>query len=361
MKFTAETPRFVAALERLARIAATKSTIPILGGLRCEAAEGMVRLRATDLDRQIELEIPAKVSELGSAVVSADGLLKSLKSTTDEKVEFQTTEAVAKVKSGRRRAQIGLMAVDAFMEMPWPEPTTEFDVNADDVAIISRIAEAAASPKESRYYLAGVHFFSRGNKVLVEATDGNVLLRRELSAKADKFDNFILPVGMAADLPAIAANGGRAGFSDRGFLMEFDSGRINSKLIDGIYPDCDRVIPPDHTDILANNVDRDSLVSKASAVSFVSKYKTVVLKANSEGIEIRSFENGQEVEDILDGEWADERQDGVAFNSKYLSLIAGNTEAECICLRQAGPESPVRIDPVGYSGQNTSVIMPSRV
>ena len=226
----------------------------------------------------------------------------------------------------------------------------------------------AMSTEETRYYLNGIYIHAAENegvKVLrAVATDGHRLARFEmpLPAGAENMPGVILPRKAVAELRKLVDEAGDAiqiGLSESKIRFNFDHIVLTSKLIDGTFPDYQRVIPQGNDKVVEVNpktfsfaIDRVSTISdgKSRAIKITFEGKTMTLSANSP-------DAGSATED-LEVNGNDNME--IGFNARYLMDITSQIEGDGCRMTLADSASPTIIEDTG-DASSLYVLMPLRV
>lgn len=263
---------FRRAITLAGKVVEKRTTIPMLSMVRCHA-NGAFEATGTDLD----MTITAKVARTPG--VTADFVMKShrpvidaIGAAGDKAVSLRHAEGKVTVASGALSMVVDTLPADEFPLDHLRDLHEQFSatLSASDIAAIARVAGAMSS-EETRYYLNGINLRSISpNVIQARATDGHRLYMADLmlpDAVGTLGDNVILPrkaVRLLLDLAKSAKDGVRLVIGspapanrDEGTAPERPGAprmrvslaeraaevQLTSKLIDGTYPDCDRVIP----------------------------------------------------------------------------------------------------------------------
>lgn len=321
-----------------------RNTIPILATVRLIGKDGKLTVTGTDLDIEIAGSIPAD-GEL-AACVDAKLFAAAIGKIAGTEVELAVEDNVLVVKSGRSRYRIQTLPVDDFPTMSTGEFTAEFE--ADMASMFAPVAYAM-SDEVTRYYLCGAYLEPRA----VTATNGH-----KLSTVAHTLPDFA-PVIVPSATVALAPKG-NAKVRLSGTKIQFvtDDVTLTSKLIDGTYPDYERVIPRD----LANVVVVDSAALKAAAdrVAIVSINKTpsVRLDLSSEEVTI-SARGDSEATDTVPCAYDGPAQ-VVGFNAHYLVEVLGGLPAGPVKMAVGDCMGPVVFTSDAAPNQRV-VLMPQRI
>lgn len=347
-----------------------RHAIPVLANVLITAAGGLMRVTGTDLDIAISTstDIPAGGS---GQVTLPGGLLHDIlrKMPDGASVTLSWDGASASVAAGRSRFRLPTLPADDF---PPPlsagDDAVRFSMPAANLAGMIKAVDYAISTEETRYYLNGIYLHiagaADGPVLRMVATDGHRLAQIDALAPTDSEDlpGIIVPRKAVAEIARLAAAAGKEAVAEisasaAAISVDFGDCTITSKLIDGTYPDCGRVVPANN-DIeftaesarLAAAVDRVMLASgeKARAVRCDFSRGALALLARSEG--------NEGVDDIeVDG--TGEIQIGV--NGAYLLSALAAMAAEFVTIALSDPSSPILLRPRG-GGDRLAVIMPMR-
>lgn len=375
MKFTANRDVMMKAMARINSIVDARSPIPIIGNVKISAqkASGSVFLTGTDMDMEVVVRCDASIVSDGDATVPCRVLHDILRKLPDgAAVDVGVGDDAATLRSGRSRFKLSVLPAADFPEMTVGSLPTNFKLSATDLlGLIDRTA-FAVSTEESRYYLNGIYLHQvRQEDVPVlraVATDGHRLARADLPlpAGAGGMDGVILPRKLLGELARMLDGAGKTevalAVSPTQIRIEIGDARVTSKLIDGTFPDYDRVTPSNFSEVIEIYSPED-LVDSVQRVSVISndKSRRVALDASGGVMKISSSatDGGQSTDEI------DIRYRGkgvsIGFNSAYLLDVVGQFKGSDLPLRMAvvNAEAPV----VFTSEANTSalyVLMPMR-
>ncbi|MBY0421011.1 MAG: DNA polymerase III subunit beta, partial [Parvularculaceae bacterium] len=227
----------------------------------------------------------------------------------------------------------------------------------------------AMSQEETRYYLNGVylHPFVEGARKLLRAaaTDGHRLARLDapMPAGAEAMPGVIIPrkaVNEIGRLLSDAEDAVEIAVSASKIRFAFGAGHLTSKLIDGSFPDYERVIPKANANVL--RVDAAEFAAAVDRVSTVAADRTRSIKLALDHGKLRLVVNnpeaGSAVEELTvdyDGEPIE-----IGFNARYLLEVAAQIEGESATLKLADPSSPSVMQDE-EDGRALYVLMPLRV
>lgn len=245
MKFTVERNALKDALAVV--VGRTKgNTIPILSHVLIEGQGQSIRLTGHDLDSCSQVTIPAEVSTQGVVAIPGDYFAKLVSGFPDGSMVSLDADAVAaKVKCGRASYQFQLMPPEDFPAPLTPTDPISFTLTAKQIGRAFKTPEAAMSNEQSRYYLCGIYFHKTAKRLTASATNGHILLRAFLNADVPDFEGVIVPAKSCHEIVRLVGTAPEATLEITRTLIAVQSGdrRFVSKLVDGTFPDCERVIP----------------------------------------------------------------------------------------------------------------------
>lgn len=371
MKLSIDRAALMRCLSHVQSAVERRNTIPILSNVLIKAEDGTLTLSTTDMDMEINESVAAKVSKPGSATAPASTLFDIVKKLSDEgqvQLELDPSGNQMSVKAGRSNFKLACLPVSDFPEIGQGDLPSSFSIPANDLRALIDRTKFAMSTEETRYYLNGIYIHAAehdGVKVLrAVATDGHRLARFEmpLPAGAEGMPGVIIPRKAVGEIRKLVEEAGDAiqiSLSAAKIRFTFDHIVLTSKLIDGTFPDYQRVIPQGNDKIVEVNpkaftsaIDRVSTISdgKSRAVKITLNGKTMTLSANSP-------EAGSATEDVeVNGN--DNLE--IGFNAKYLLDITSQIEGDGCRLTLADAASPTIIQDTG-DASSLYVIMPLRV
>jgi DNA polymerase-3 subunit beta len=234
-----------AAIELAAHVAAKNATLPILTHVKIEGG----RVSASDLSQQIDVpvELPPALKEAAFCVHGAR-LMRVLKALPDNvELDLATLGDRLVVTAGKTRYELNTLPVADFPQIDAIEPLhTDVEVVSKDLTQALNFVQPAAAIADIRYYLNGVHILIETSRIVLTATDGHRLhrVRVGIEPRSGEPVRGIIAGASIARVLEIAARHERVTLfiSATRFGVEDDE-ILLTKLIDGQYPDADRVIP----------------------------------------------------------------------------------------------------------------------
>ena len=367
MKATIERATLLKSLGHVQSVVERRNTIPILSNVLLEARDdGSLRLMATDLDLQVDESIPANVSQAGATTVSAHTLFDIVRKLPEgSQVELTAAEGKMQVVAGRSRFNLSTLPRDDFPVIAEGELPTKFELPAATLRQIIEKTRFAISSEETRYYLMGIFLHVIDDQLRAAATDGHRLARVTVGKPdgADGMPDVIVPRKAVAELYRLLEElEGSVEISLSPTKVRFGLGSavLTSKLIDGTFPDYNRVIPTGNDKLL--KLDPKSFSAGVDRVSTIASEKTRAVKMSVDRdkitLSVTSPENGVATEEIP----ADYGNDGleIGFNARYLLDILSDIDGDTVEVHLADAAAPTLLRENDKSNA-LYVLMPMRV
>ncbi len=371
MKLVIERAILLKALGPIQSVVERRGTIPILANVRLEADAGELRLTATDMDIAVVEKISADVSESGATTVPAHMFYEIVRKLPDGS-NIQLTESdkgKMTISAGQSRFSLASLPIDDFPVMAEGDLAHSFAITPAECKALLEKTRFAISTEETRYYLNGVYLHAaetQGAKVLrAVATDGHRLARMEvgLPEGAENIPGVIIPRKTINELYKLVESGGEkveVSLSESKIRFAVGNAVLVSKLIDGTFPDYERVIPTGNDKVMeVNGKDFSNAVDR---VSVITSEKSRGIKVSLEGSKINlsasSAEQGTATEELSISYGADPVE--IGFNSRYLLDMLAQIEGDTAQFVFADANSPTIVrDPADVGA--LYVIMPMRV
>lgn len=318
--------QFARLLATVTKAVPSRNTIPVLATVRLVAADGKLTATATDLDMEIAGSIEAEGDF--AACIDAKLLTGIISKLSGDEIDLTSDGATVTLKAGRSKFKLEALPVADFPTLEHGEFTTEFE--ADLSGLFAPVA-FAMSDEKTRYYLCGIYL----QPGAVTATDGHRMASRATD-KLGAFEPVIVPRWLVPILPAGKAT---VRLSSGKIQVASETATITSRLVEGTYPDYERVMPKNNDKIVM--FDADELRKAAARVAMISseRAKGVKLAVSSEGIALFARGSG-EAEDSVSGEYEGEPVE-VGINAQYLADILTAMPGGACHMAVADPGSPV--------------------
>jgi DNA polymerase-3 subunit beta len=370
MRVTIERSAFLKALTHVQSVVERRNTIPILSNVLLQAGDGRLKLTATDLDIEIVESVPAEVAKSGATTVPAHMLYDIVRKLPDgAQLELDQAGDGQRVSifAGKSRFALQALPHEDFPDLAAGEFPNSFAIPATDLKGLIEKTRFAISTEETRYYLNGIYFHdvAAGNMLRAVATDGHRLAQAQISRPegAKGMPGVIVPRKTVLEVVKLFESlDGEVEVSLSASKIRFAAGDLvlTSKLIDGTFPDYERVIPRNNDKSL--EIDTKSFASAVDRVSTISMEKGRAVKLQIGGgkltLTVNNPDSGSAEEELACNYEADPID--IGFNSRYLLDVAGQIKSDSMQFQMADAGSPTIIKDPG-DGQALYVLMPMRV
>jgi DNA polymerase III subunit beta len=367
MKATIERATLLKSLGHVQSVVERRNTIPILSNVLIEARDdGSIRLMATDLDLQVDESVPANVEQAGATTIPAHTFFEIVRKLPEgSQVELTAAEGKMQVIAGRSRFNLSTLPRDDFPVIAEGELPTRFELPAATLRQVIEKTRFAISSEETRYYLMGIFFHVVDDQLRAAATDGHRLARITVPRPdgSEGMPDVIVPRKAVQELYRLLEElEGTVEISLSPTKIRFGLGSaiLTSKLIDGTFPDYNRVIPTANDKLL--KLDPKSFSAGVDRVSTIASEKTRAVKISVDRdkvtLSVTSPENGLATEELP----ADYAADGleIGFNARYLLDILGEIDGDTVEVHLADAAAPTLLRENDKSNA-LYVLMPMRV
>jgi DNA polymerase-3 subunit beta len=372
MKVTLERNHLLKSLSHVHRVVERRNTYPILANVLLKASDGQLELRATDLDIEVTEAVPAMVSGAGTTTVPAHTLYEIVRKLSDgAEVKLETDGAdQVLVTSGRSRFHLACLSPDSFPDLKSGSFGQSFAIAATALRELIERTQFAISNEETRYYLNGIYVHAidvNGEKRLrAVATDGHRLARAETDAPegTQGMPGIIVPkktVGEVQKLLDGAEGEVKVEVSDTKIRFTVGPVVLLSKLIEGTFPDYERVTP--------KNNDKEMQVDKAAFATAVDRVSTIASDRGGKAVKL-SIADGQLDLSVTNPDHGtaseelavvfDQERFEIGFNARYLLDIVGQIRSDNAVFLFNDAGSPTLVKEEGETSA-LYVLMPMRV
>ena len=343
MKFKADRATLLKALGHIQSVAEKRNTIPILANTLIEVHDGRLGFTATDMEIAIVEDVAADAVRDGATTAPAATLyeiVRKLPEGAQVELDHPGGDAPMALRAGRYATSLVTLAVDDFPSMTAGQLPHRFHLPASALQKLIDRTRFAISTEETRYYLNGIYLHAAegadGRVLRAVATDGHRLARVEepLPEGAGSMPGVIVPRKTVAELRKLLDEEGgevEVGLSDTRIQFRAGSITLTSKLIDGTFPEYERVIPRDNDKVLrVGKKDFSEAVGRVAAISSErSRPVKLALDRDLLVLSAASPDQGTASEE-LDGERV--RYDAgpleIGFQARYLNDITDQITGE---------------------------------
>lgn len=367
MKISIERSDLLKALSHVQSVVERRNTIPILSNVLMTTRDGALVFVATDLDIEISEDCPVKVDAPGDITAPAHTLYDIVRKLPDgAQISIQVGgDGRLEIDAGRSHFTLPLLPPGDFPKMTADGFTHSFSLKAAELRRLIDKTKFAISTEETRYYLNGIYLHGHDGVLRTVATDGHrlALAEMELPQGATGLPGIIIPRKTIAEVRRLIDNGEsdiEVSVSDSKIRFHYGSAVLTSKLIDGTFPDYDRVIPKNNTKelIIDNKVFSDAVDRVATISAEKSRSVKLSLTKDSLSLTVNNPEHGNANEDLMVDYAFDDLE--IGFNAKYLLDVAGQIEGRDATFFLEGPAAPALVKD-SNDPSSLYVLMPLRV
>ena len=233
------------ALGSVARVANSRSTLPILSNVLLKTTNNRLSISATNLDIAITHFIGAKISSNGAITVPARLMQDFISSLPDGVLELELKDNKLHITTEKYNSTINGVGADEFPVMPKIEGGTSWKAASRNFKKALQQVTFAASSDDARPILTGVCVKSVNKQLYLVATDSYRLAEKQLQKTAQEVD-LLVPAGAMQDLLRIIGDGEEeivVTHDEQQVLFELNDVSLVARLIDGTYPDYKKLIP----------------------------------------------------------------------------------------------------------------------
>lgn len=366
LKIRTTNDRLLAPLQQVTGIVERRHTLPILSNVLISASGDKVAFLATDLEVQITSTANLEGAAEGAVTAGARKLYDILRSLPeDAEVSLEAKENRMTVKAGKSRFNLQTLAAADFPRMVEARDASRtLTLPQKALKHALQLVQFAMAVQDIRYYLNGVLFSVDRNVLRVVATDGHRLsfASQQLEGEHESVEA-ILPrktvlelIKLLADTDdpvslAIGANQARFSFGDI---------EIVSKIVEGKFPDYQKVIPTTHKNRVA--IDRATLAQSLNRAAILSneKIRGVRLVFTKDALSIICTNNEQEeAEEGLAVEYDGDPLD-IGFNISYLLDVLNHVDSPTVSVAMGDSNSSALVQIPGREDFKY-VVMPMRI
>jgi DNA polymerase III subunit beta len=353
-------------LQAVAGIVERRHTLPILANVLLEQKDGRLYVTATDLEMQITAtaELPGKDGQ--STTVGARKLQDLLRALPDDAlVNVDAAGNKMTVKAGRSRFNLQTLAAADYPRISLgTEQLQTLSLPQKDLRTLFKLAEFAMAQQDIRYYLNGMLLVVDKGSLQAVATDGHRLSWASITVPGEYArQEVILPRKTVLELSKLLADNDDPVTLDilaNQVRFRFGNVELVSKVVDGKFPDYNRVIPQGHTKLFV--LDRSELLSALQRAAILSneKFRGVrLVLADGELKIICTNSEQEEAEEQLEVDYKGEALD-IGFNITYLLDVLQNTGSDKVALAFGDANSSALVTIPGRDDYKY-VVMPMRI
>lgn len=377
MKFTINRSAFISQLNNVLRAISSKTTIPILTGLKMVVDQSQIILTGSNSDITIESVLSAsdesyglQVDEPGAIVLPARFFSEIVKKLPDKQVTIEvTTGFQAEITSGTAKFQINGQDAENFPHLPEVETDKTVTLANDMLKEVIRQTVIAVSKQESRPILAGVHVTLHDGLLTAVATDSHRLAQRKVQLDGvDGVDYDVIIPGKSMDelsgMISDVKDDVQMQVTENQVLFIFGNTHFYSRLLEGNYPETSQLIP----DTADTTIELDAgsflqSIERASLLSHESRNDVVKLTIKPEDNLVRISGDSPDI-GMVEEEVTTSAVDGndleISFNPNYMKDALRSFGQSTIKISFTSPLRPFTLVPTEDTENFVHLITPVR-
>lgn len=353
------------AVNQVAKAVSSRTTIPILTGIKLTMTPEECLLTGSDSDISIQASIPVeeddreiiKVVKLGSIVLPSRYLTEIVKKLPEDEVEIEVRDQfITIIRSGQAEFNLNGLDADEYPRLPEIEENQVIQIPSDLLKTVIRQTVFAASAQESRPILTGALWQLENNQLTVVATDSHRLAQRKIRVTGDpqlSFNNVVIPGKSLQELSRLID--GETGevhivVTSNQIMAKANRLLFFSRLLEGTYPDISRIIPQtSKTKLIMENKQLTQAIERSILLARDGKHVVRLTTEESNMIQLTSTtpEVGRVVEHVPAQEVSGEELN-ISFNARYVLEALRALDSEQIQIDFTGSMSPFVIKPTDH-------------
>ncbi|MBI2380402.1 MAG: DNA polymerase III subunit beta [Gammaproteobacteria bacterium] len=367
MRFSLPRQQLLSALQLVSGAVERRQTLPVLANVLLVVTDGQLRLTATDLEVELVSQLALEGAvEPGEITVPARKFLDICRSLPDSAdVSVQLDEGKLLIRSGRSRFSLSTLPASEFPNIEEGPDNLEFNLPQGVLKSIIDHTHFAMAQQDVRYYLNGMLVEAGQGRICAVATDGHrlALCPAEVDLPFSDKTQVIVPRKGILELGRLLEASEkpiRLSLGANHVHASTESFSFTSKLVDGRFPDYDRVLPRGGDKFL--DLPRESLREslQRAAILCNEKFRGVRLNLSAGLLRIQSNNPEQEEAEIeMEMDYQGVNLE-IGFNVGYLLDVLNTMKSETVRLTFADANSSVLMEEIGGS-KALYVVMPMRL
>ena len=357
------------ALTNVSRFVSSKNQIPVLNNILFSTDQGRLKLSATNLELSINYWVGAKIDQEGSITVPAKEITEFISYLPSGKIDLELKNDLLNISSQKTKSTFTTSPATDFPDFPKINPDTQFDINLNLLTESINQISFSAAVDDSRPILTAILCIFENNSIKFIATDGfrlsfkEIKLETSLNLKKESL-SFLIPAKSLIEVTKLAKNNQtiKIGLTSDEHQVMFilDDVELVSRLIDGAFPDYQKLIPENYSTKIFIN--RDEFFQSVKLASVFARESANVVKVNIKNNSLELTANAPQIGQNLIK--LDSKTEGepleVAFNYKFLTDFLNICKSNEILI-----ELNENLSPVFFHDQSdpsfTHIIMPVRL
>ncbi len=353
------------ALSQVGRMVGTRGTLPVLGNILLKTEKGRLRLAATDLEVGVQMWVGGKVTKDGTLTIPARLMIDFVTTNTDPTIFLSTEGTTLHLKSDHFSANIKGIDANEFPLMPEVKAIYEVTVLVSEFREAIQQTVFATAIDETRPVLTGVLFKATESQTRLVATDSYRLAERSFKVRGKQpIFSVIVPARTLQEVQRMlhdTLETMQIVIGESQILFRFGETEFISRLIDGIFPDYEQIIPKQTTTTIDLERQNFSQVMKMASFFARESANNVQVKVQAgKGIEVTAISPQLgDTTSQLPGQVQGEALE-IAFNAKFILDALAVFPSDEIQLELSGKLQPGVLRPKGRKDY-LYLLMPLRI
>lgn len=364
MKLSTTQENLSKALNIVCRVAGSKTTLPILANIMLKTVKNRLQISATNLEVAITQFIGGKIDSNGSITVPARLMSDFVSSLPKDTINMELEKNKLHIKTKQYQSTINGIAADDFPSIPKLQNKNTIKIPISDLKKALQQVIFTASNDDSRPVLTGVYFSSQNGRLFITATDSYRLAEKQI-IKIQENLSCIVPVSSLQHLLRILSedieeNEVNISYDQAQILFTLQDIELVSRLIDGQYPDYQRLIPSKSDVNITLNREDFINITKVASLFAKESAGSITISVSEEDQEVSITSVASQVGENTSRAEAKIKGSGeVTLNSRYLLEALNAINDDKVTFRFSGKISPCVLTPAdSKSSDYLHIIMP---
>lgn len=327
MKFRINRLKLLNALSKTTKAVSIRSPLPVLTGIKFDLQPDGLILTGSDSDITIQTKIETSddlvIEQTGGVVLNSRYILEIVRKIDSDEISLEIIDgSLTRISGATSKFDLNGNDVIDYPRIDLSKTGTKVLINAFTLKDVITQTKFAASEKEHKPILTGINFKAANNQLEVTATDSYRLAKKVVPLDDELTFNITIPQKSLDEIAKIIERDDLIEMyvSDRKVLYVFDNNIIQTRLIDGTFPDTNRLIPESFDYEL--DIDTHYLLNAIDRVSLLTNEQNNIIKLDMDDNQVLLSSYMQEigsVEEILDKAFYKGEPLSISFSSKYVN------------------------------------------
>lgn len=366
MKFITNRETFLKPLQMVTGAVERRHTLPILANVLIRVEGTVVALTGTDLEVELKARFNVGVSEAGEITVPARKLMDIVRELPDSaEIAIELIEQKLHIKCGRFRSSLSTLPANEYPSVDSSEISQQFSINAAALRKLIDRTSFAMAQQDVRYFLNGMLIEVDKSSLKAVATDGHrlALSSMEISSDDQHQQQVIVPRKGVIELHRMLGEVDdevKITLGTNHLIIETDTFSLMTKLVDGKYPEYERVIPRNGDKVVMGDTLELKQALNRTAILSNEKFRGIRLALESGTIKLSANNPEQEeAEETVSVEYEGDSME-VGFNVSYLLDVLGVLESEKVRITVKDANNSALLEEPGDES-SVYVVMPMKL